>query len=237
MWRLWTLAIVLVMCGMLTVYRVHHPRNPDPDATGIPGLRWVAAKPKLSDSERFINAEEAKINAHAKLLVAAGHMTTEFTKQASTYTLLGQYNWHGGATGGYFGAYSYYEPAFQQARRGWFMHGEVLEGNNEFWPEDDWDSDKQASEIKFDASIIGYQLPRMSMAWAKDGKVIYGDFTAKIVGVKENGHTLILDKYAPHQAEQWGMEIVPPGWQDLCNCTNNFHPAFINGGPVATTEN
>jgi hypothetical protein len=97
----------------------------------------------------------------------------------------------------------------EQAKRAWFLHGKVLEGSNELWPQDDWDTANQKHEIKFDDVIIGYKLPPMYMSWYENGKYMGAQFTATIVGLKDDGHTAILDKRAPHQAEQWQMQIVP----------------------------
>lgn len=185
-------------------------------------------------SKKFIDKELANIKAHAKLLVASGHMTNDYVNRMDTPGILGRYAWHGDGSG-YFGAYSFYEPAFEQAKHGWFLHGTVLEGSDEFWPEDDWDDDKQQGGIVFDQSIIGYTLPQMYMAWVQDGKHQGGEFTAKIIGIKDNGHTLLLDKRAPHHAEQWGMAIVPADWKDMCEC-HSPGPTFVNNRPVVESE-
>jgi hypothetical protein len=168
-----------------------------------------------------------------KLLVKSGHMSSEFAKRMDATTILGRYDWHGNG-GGYFGAYSFYEPALEQAKHAWFFHGEVLEGSNELWPQDDWDTASQANEIKFDQSAIGLKVPSMYMSWYEDGKHKGGYFAATIVGIKDDGHTAILDKRAPHHAEQWGMAVVPADWQDMCACTNNFSPQFVDGQPIVT---
>lgn len=190
------------------------------------------SKPKFS-SETYINSEQAKIKLHAKELVKSGHMTSDFIERSDLSSILGRYAWYGDDKG-YFGAYSFYEPAFEQAKRGWFLHGEVLQGSNELWPQDDWSGERQAYEIKFDKSAIGYKLPPMNMSWFKDGKYTSDSFTATIIGFSEDGHIAILDKRAPHHAEQWGMSIVPADWQDMCACTNvSGQLQFVDGHPVA----
>ena len=179
----------------------------------------------------FIAAEREKINQHAKMLVKMGHMSSSAANQADASTILGRYAWHGNGEG-YFGAYSFYQPAFEQAKRGWFLNGEVLEGSNELWPQDDWDNATQSHEIKFDQSAIGLKVSGMWMSWYENGEYKGEYFTAKIVGIKNDGSTAILDKRAPHYARQSGMQIVPADWQDLCACTTNFSPRFVDGHPV-----
>lgn len=173
--------------------------------------------PCLEDD--LMSAEEAKIEAHKAELVKLGHMDEDFRMAE---TVIGHYEWHGNG-GGYFGAYSFYEPAFEQAKRGWFLHGEVLEGSNELWT--------PGRSIHFDQSAIGLKVQRLSMSWFEKGSFRNQWFNAKIVGIKEDGQTAILDKHAPHHAEQWGLQIVPDDWKDMCGC-NNFHPPFVDGRPV-----
>lgn len=181
----------------------------------------------VSAEDVHYKAQDKLFNAHKKILIKMGRMEKDF---GDGYELLGVFGWHGDGNG-YFGAYSFSQAAFEQAKRGWFLHGQVVEGSNELWPQDDWDDASQAHQIKFDKTIIGYTLPGMNMSWVENDKFMNGWFTAKVVDVKDNGHTLVLDKRAPHHAEQWHMEIVPGDWQNMCNCINNFGPPFVDGQP------
>jgi hypothetical protein len=214
--KLSVLFVVLAVAGCSHT-RSYQPSNSD----GLVGKNWTKA-------DRFIDRELKIIEAHKQELVKLGRMSNDF---GMAEIILGRYDWHGDGPG-YFGAYSFYQPAFEQAKRGWFLHGEVLEGSNELWPHDDWDTKGQSHIIHFDESIIGYTLPEMYMSWFKDGKYTGAWFTAKIIGIAEDGHIAILDRRAPHHAEQWQMQIVPNDWQDMCACTDNFGPKFENGNLV-----
>src|ERR1700734_1897333 len=93
-------------------------------------------------SGAFIDKEQAIIKEHATILVRMGHMSSQSIDSMDTSVILGTYSWHGDEHGS-FGAYSFYAPAFEQAKRAWFLHGQVLEGSNELWPRDDWDTANQ----------------------------------------------------------------------------------------------
>jgi hypothetical protein len=212
---------VLVMAGC--AQSANHAATGKRKCSGSSNGEHTEGKWNSCTEDDFISAEEAKIEAHAKMLVALGHMSNDYVNRVETATILGRYAWHGNGSG-YFGAYSFYEPAFEQAKKGWFLHGEVLEGSNELWTGDDG--------IKFDSAAIGLTIQGMNMSWFANGKYTSAWFTAKIVGIKDDDKTAILDKRAPHHAEQWGMQIVPKDWRDMCECTNNFHPPFVDGHPV-----
>lgn len=178
--------------------------------------------------DKFIDAQMKIINEHAAMLGKLGHMSKSY---GLAFMVLGTYGWHGDDNG-YFGAYSFSEAAYQQAKKAWFGHFKVLEGSNELWSEDDEEDDSclhgDGCPIRFDNSAIGMAVSDMAMAWFEDGKLKYGGFSAKIIAIKDNGKIAILDKRAPHQAEQWGMQITPADWVDMCQC---YAPAAAFPGP------
>ena len=176
-----------------------------------------------SGSGMFIDRELKIIDQHKALLVKSGRMAQGF---GMAELVLGQYAWHGDGSG-YFGAYSFYQPAFEQAKRGWFLaHGYVIEGNNELWVDDD--------NIKFDDTVKGRSV-NLAMFWYENVKHKDARFQAKIIGLppeKDCAHCLLLDKRAPHYAEQYQVQILPEDWVNMCSCINNFGPKFADGHPV-----
>lgn len=178
------------------------------------------------------------IDAKCKELAKIGRVGKGF----DCAELIGQYEWHGDQNR-YFGTYSFYKPAFEQAKRGWWgLHGKVIEGSDELWVEDNsissWCGATSSNcgrdyPIKFDQTVIGRTISTMFMDWADpSGKFQGGEFQAKVIAIIDGGANLKLDKRAPHHAEQWNMSIAPDDYQDMCQCTNNFGPYFVNGQPV-----
>lgn len=167
----------------------------------------------IENKDSFYAKNDKLIADHQAELVNAGRMSPKY---GMAYIYLGTYGWFGDDRGGYFGAYQFSETAYEQAKRAWFGNFRVLKGSRELLTGDD--------NIRFDDSAIGLSTPSMNMTWFSGDKMESEWFVAKIVGVKDNGKTLVLDQRAPHHAEQWNTLIVPADWRDLCNCTNNFHP-------------
>lgn len=173
--------------------------------------------------DAFYKQQESLMEEHRAMLVKSGHMEKDF---GDVSTVMGIYDWHSGSHE-YFGAYSFSQSAFDQARHAWFGHFKILEGSRELQTTDFCEDSHGGIDdahgtgcIRFDQSAIGLTIPPMSMFWVdRDDHTADAWFSgAKVVAVKDYGRTLVLDKRAPHQAEQWGMEILPDNWVDMCAC-------------------
>jgi hypothetical protein len=215
------LAVLCLLCACNNDSAQHAQHRAGAAAVASTDARSAALSGSAPLNEDSFRAEQDKLfRTHVAELSKLGHMAPDF---GMAYMVLGTYGWYTG-TKEYFGAYAFSQAAYEQAKHAWFGHFEVLEGGNELWAEDDGDSDTCANggscPIVFDKSAIGMTIPPMSMVWFKGDKLESGWFEgAKVIGIKDDGRTLILDKRAPHQAEQWNMAIVPAGWVDMCACT------------------
>lgn len=170
-------------------------------------------------SDIFIEAQQKVIDEHAKVLQDAGRMPADF---ASAYIVLGSYGWHGDGSSGSFGAYSFYEPAFEQATRSWWINGVMHAGsdlliavnrNVEFirkcrgvWADSAGHSGQDCDPPMH--SPVGYKV----------GVMYDGSKGAKVIEVV-NGHTLRLDKKSLGEALKFDLEILPPDYVDMCACT------------------
>lgn len=199
----------------------------------MPGERKVVAIvniPKTNAMQRPEAAYLKVIKVKCGELIKLGRVPGDFGECPQ---IIGQYHWHSHENGsGYFGTYEFYQPAFEQAKRGWWFHGMVIEGSDELWNKD---KDYNANEkgVRFDDSVIGRSIGKMNMSYmSKEGEYTNGWFTAKVVAVINNGKDLKLDRRAPHHAEQFGMALLPDDYTDMCACTNNFSPQFVDGHPV-----
>lgn len=177
----------------------------------------AASKPR-EQSEIYYAKQEKIIEAHAATLRKEGRMPLDFS---DAFRVIGQYGWHSacgdgvGAVaqvwiyrcdGGSFGAYTFYEPAFAQAKRTWWIHGVMEKGSDLLHP--------MNRGAKFDESIIGYGVSFMYKG-PEGARVIelpkYSDGSSMNV--------LRLDKKSPDFAQQWDMAITPPDYVDMCSCT------------------
>ena len=185
----------------------------------------VCGQKKASRSEYFINEQSKLIEAHTKILSEEGRLTPA----ANSYAILSQYGWHSSCgdevgarptwvfrcAGGSFGAYSFYQPAYEQAKRSWWINGVMETGS---------DLLRATSYAKFDKSIIGYDVSAISLEW--DGRSEFEFIRgAKVIEVLQYPDGSIksvvrLNKKAPRFAEQWGISITPPDYIDMCACTS-----------------
>lgn len=214
-------------------------------------------RPQLSEGPEapYLKVIDAKCKELAKL----GHVPKHFNDCAS---LIGQYQWHGNGSGYFGTYEFYPLAFEQAKRGWWGFHGTVIEGGDELWVEDntvnEWCTSSgsigtlQPGEsasisvggsnstcghdpypIVFDSSVIGRTISHMSWVYVDNkGKYVHGDFGAKIIAIIDNGKNLKLSSRAPHHADQWNMSIRPEDYVDMCDCTNNFHPPFVDGHPV-----
>lgn len=168
---------------------------------------------------------------YLKVIDAKCHELMKLGRVAPSFDcaeLIGKYGWRSDKNDGSFGTYEFYQPAFDQAKRGWWgIHGTVLEGSDELWIKDnfvgawgfsDGTSGHDPYPILFDFSVIGRTVGPMNMSYFKDGKYVSETFTATVVAIIDGGANLKLDKRAPHHAEQWRMSIRPLDYVEMCNC-------------------
>lgn len=173
----------------------------------------------VSPSERYIKQQLAVIHSYAEKLVDAGRLPDT----ADAFRILGQYGWHNAGsgassvgalatlsvltsgTGGSFGAYTFYQPAYEQAQRSWQIHGMMETGSDILWP--------MNANAKFTEQIIGYHV----------GYISDGPEHATVIGLPkyDDGSFrggLQLDKKATKLVRQWGLMILPPDYVDMCAC-------------------
>lgn len=123
-----------------------------------------------SHSDGYHSAQEKIFKEKSAELAKAGRIPTGF----DAYRYMSQYGWHSAnestvgttpifGTGGSFGAYAFYQPAFEQARKMWIIDGFMLPGSDLLWVTSDG--------TRFDKSVIGGKILRMTQegCWKDDG--------------------------------------------------------------------
>lgn len=211
---------------------------------------------KKSASEIYYQRQDKLFEAHEKELIKLGRVPEGFS---GPEMILGQYGWHTRADissvgnqpplwllqnsgdEGAFGAYTFFQPAFDQAKRSWIIDGFMLPGSDLLWPTN--------RNAKFDKSVIGYSVDYLSESgcYKDDGNTpCEDDFKNKWHKLRDahvvevfghsyeweswgtGGHDqgpeywdgpLKLDKKAPAFMRRWGINIKPPDWVDMCQCT------------------
>lgn len=196
------------------------------------------------DSATVINRELKIIQEHADALAKLGRIPTNY---GSPERFLAQYGWHYTSKGA-FGAYSFYQPAFEQAKRMWIFDGYMLPGSDLLWV--------MNSNIRFDKSAIGRTVAFLyeSGCYRDDGNTPCepdaggkGQELRNATVLDVFGHTfewrsltdgshgaefwegpLKLDKKAPAFMRQYGITLMPVDWIDMCACaipTSSASPA------------
>lgn len=192
-----------------------------------------------SASTQYINSEMKIIEKHADALKKRGQMPTDF---ADTYRVLGTYGWHSDRDvtvqssgiqpslnvlrngGGSFGAYSFFEPAYDQAKRTWFIHGMMKAGSDLLIAFN--------RNAKLDDSPDGYCLAGCTeegnkrLAGEKIGtplgyKVGYmykGPVDTTVIEIIDR-RTVRLSKKADHDVMQYDLILAPADYVDMCGCT------------------
>jgi hypothetical protein len=231
---------------------------------------------KKTASEIYHERQQKLFDDHTKELVKLGRVSEDF----DAYTLLGQYGWHTRADiasvgseaplwvlqssgdEGAFGAYTFYPPAFEQAKRTWVVDAFMLPDSDLLWIRN--------RNIKFDKSVIGRTIDFLSedSCWKDDGNTPCEEGwswkdqqlrDAKVIDVF--GHTyeyqswgsdgshergpeywagpLRLDKKAPAFMQQYRIIIKPSDWVDMCACTlpsAPFDKPCVQGGTFMPGE-
>lgn len=180
---------------------------------------------KVVLGEAFIRRETAEIERHADILKREGRIPTDFW---SSHRVLGRYGWHnnegdssvggtpslgllqrGARSGGSFGAYSFYRPAFEQASRSWWIHG-VMEAGSDILH-------VVNRNAKLTEQVIGYRVQYISAYphEIRDATVIE---IPKWPDGSLRSSELRLNKRAPSYAMTYDIGILPPDYVDMCNC-------------------
>ena len=190
---------------------------------------------------RYINQQLKIIEAHEKLLVAAGRITDAAHWQPELY--LAEYGWHSSCGdsrgtapifcgGGAFGAYTFSEAAYQQAKRIYVIHGTVDAGtdilvdqsygvmipdrNGVVW------SGSPIGKGAFDSAIVGDSVGSLTYCQGYGNHIKYCDQAdlrgATVIKFIDKGHVQISKK-ATHDAVMYGLVIRPPDYIDMCDCT------------------
>lgn len=188
----------------------------------------------FSTEDAYQQKQKHFIDTHVKILQKGGRMPTDFV---DGYMVLGIYGWRADnglsetgptaslgllqASGGAFGAYTFYQAAFDQAKRSWWIDGVMKAGsdllvavnrNAEFKRvvrSESWDSE---GGHKIDQgppmnSAVGYHV----------GYMYHGPKDAVVVEVID-GRTLRLNKSSPGDVLQFDLAILPPDYVDMCDC-------------------
>lgn len=173
-----------------------------------------------SEEEILFAKTSALMKSHVQLLRAAGRWPQEGEDGGGDgFTELGHYDWHSGKSGGYFGAYSFSQEAFEQAMRSWKVgRAQIAEGS---------DILVNVGRGGFDKSAVGYSVGYMTYCSLHGGVLHHceepGFPGARVIEFIDSTH-LRLDKKAKWDAEFYGLQVTPPDYMDMCNCTNNFSP-------------
>lgn len=205
------------------------------------------AAPQKSAADVYIDREMVKINAATDKLVKAGRIVAG----ADALSHVARYDQHSTGKGyGWFGAYTFSPAAFEQAKSIWIIDGYMLPGSDLLWISgrgvmfdksvigrkvawmtatgcyaDDGNSPCEDGlknpgfDINLtDATIIdvfghGYTYE----SWGSDGSHSRGDEYWR--------GPLRLNKKAPLYVSQWGIQLLPPDYVDMCNCTVLSSPA------------
>lgn len=177
-----------------------------------------------SSSEDLWSDAAAEIDARAKELMAEGRMPLGFGIPA---TVIGRE--HGRA-----GVYRFYPPAFDQAKRSWWIDGVMEAGSDILVPVnqnarfttwcDVWvstDGRRSPPCVNTMGSPVGYRIPYLN-AHASDGTYApIRDATVLEMPTYPDGTpkgTLRLDKKAPGFSLTYGIAILPPDYVDMCAC-------------------
>lgn len=201
-----------------------------------------AAQKKISDS--YYQAQEKIFEAKAKILRSHGRLPIDFFDAAM---ILGQYGGHSSGLGSSFGAYSFYQPAFDQADRSWWIQGMMRAGSDLLVAVNrnaaftggtcnGWGSGSTREDGCFSWS---YKPPQSPVGYSV-GFIYKGPENAKVIEVVDK-ITLRLDKTSPSDVMQYDLSILPPDYVDLCACKmpvttpdemKNTRPC-IQGGSLA----
>jgi hypothetical protein len=170
------------------------------------------SKPKVHPTDAYIDKQLKIIEKHKDVLAKQGRMPVDFSFPE---TVLAQYSWHS-FKDGLFGAYTFYEPAFQQAQKSWWIHGFVKKGSDvliavnknaqfkQYCRSVTWNMDGTETRDCDPPmnSMVGYQV---------------GSGLGTVVEVIDDS-TLRLDRKATADTLRFDLSITPPDYEDMCAC-------------------
>lgn len=220
--QVWALvAVIIVLAGVRFGLRVSE--------------RAVIKEPILEGSkasDRYIQEQEGVFSSHQAELVKQGRMPSDF---GDAYRVLGQYGWHTGRDtsvrevgtrpslgflqfsdgGGTFGAYTFYEPAWEQAQRSWWIHGVMETGSNVLHAVN--------MSAKFTDQVVGYYV---DFLW--DGcRTCDGRTSPRHIKVLDipkysdgslHSRELVIDYRAKRFVEMYNVGVLPADYVDMCAC-------------------
>jgi len=165
-------------------------------------------------------SQEALISEHAQTLMEHGRLPSDF---GSPFIILGQYGWVSDASGSR-GRYSFYQPAFEQADRSWWIHGMMKAGSDLLIAVSrtarftGGECNQWASSSNSDMQCVGWTYrPSQSPVGYDVGFMYKGPEHAKVLEVVDY-KTLRLDKRAVNDVLQFDLSILPPDYVDMCSC-------------------
>jgi hypothetical protein len=179
---------------------------------------FAAHSKKPNDEPGDFRKRERKIIAqHASILMDEGRMPIDF---GLDFDVLGRYDWHPLGNRGGFGAYQFHQPAFEQAKRSWWIIG-VMKAGSDLLVAINQNARFKGDEVydlsASDDGTLGKTPPMNSPVGFKVGYMYNGPTDATVVEVI-NIRTLRLSKKADHDVLQYDLPILPPDYVDMCNC-------------------
>lgn len=227
---------------------------------GCQQAKRVIHKPETSD--QYIDRQLKIIDAHKADLVKAGRITDP--EHFSSELYLASYSWRDGLCKEgpcSFGAYTFYQPAFEQAKKLYVIHGEILAGTDVLidasWGEcieekgggciigssDGYTSPR--AKGAFDAAIVGYSVGPLTYCMKYGAHYEHcdeigsnKDYTESGKAVKfiDGGHVQ-LDHKAKYDAQMYGLVIAPPDYVDMCDCSTPMQTMHVDPTEKPCTQN
>lgn len=231
-------SIVLIMTGCFSQQKKAAQDNADTPQPFFKGPQLTFAhEPALSrkplHEKAFHEQQDHIIREHWEQLVKSGRITDDHVMPAA---LIGTYGWYDGIcdevygdnsnrvdgkTACSFGAYSFLEAAFEQAKHLYIIRGQMAEGSALL---------VDVGAGAFDKDIVGYTVPGLTYCSLHGGKLWHcggnlfdlGPDTSfgpsKVLKFIDK-FTVQLDHKAKYDAEMYGLTITPPDYVDMCNCS------------------
>ena len=155
-----------------------------------------------------IEAWLKEMDTRAEEIKKAGRMPQDY---GNVWMTIGTYDWYSEGSAR-FGAYRFYEPAFQQAMRSWIIHGFTIKGDTLLYATN--------PNAEFDDSIVGYTV---SYGYVEDQRRFASMQTTVVESLKfsdNSGHRgiLRLKDPAPETGPRYNIAIRPPDWVEMCGC-------------------
>jgi hypothetical protein len=211
----------------------------------------AAGEPDTLPESEYHSAQSKIFRAKEQELVELGR----FVAGNSIEMYIGSYAQHSSGKGqGWFGAYTFSPEGFEQAKQSWVFDGYMLPGSDLLWVSgrgikfdksvigrtvshltphncyaDDGNSPCEKGSVLHSAGVedavvldvFGHQYEFES--WGSDGSHERGEEYWR--------GPLRLSKKSPTHVAQWGIELLPPGYRNLCNCIATQTVAPVQSKP------